>query len=59
MFSSCISLFVFQVHTINLRDYFQSQLSDLAVQVGKVRFDEIMSNVDVETMNNMKEYINV
>ena len=50
---------MFQVHTINLRDYFQSQLSDLAGQVGKIRYDEIMSNVDVETMNNMKEYINV
>ncbi len=47
----------FQVHTINLRDYFQSQLSDLAGQLGKARYDEIMQNVDVETMNNMKEYI--
>lgn len=47
------------VHTINLRDYFQSQLADLAAQLGKLRYDEIMGNVDIETMNNMKEFIQV
>jgi hypothetical protein len=45
------------VHTVNLRDYFQSQMSDLATQLGKHRYDEIMHNVDVETINNMKEFI--
>jgi hypothetical protein len=42
-----------------LRDYFQSQLADLAAQLGKLRYEEIMGNVDIETMNNMKEFIQV
>lgn len=46
-----------QVHTVNLRDYFQSQVAEFASQVGKFRYDEIMLNVDVETLNNMKEFI--
>lgn len=47
------------VHTIDLRDYFQSQVKQLHNQLGETKYLEIMNNVDAETMKNMLEFISV
>ena len=47
------------VYTVDLREFFQSQIQNLYGQVGQTRYSEIMSNVDVETMKNMQEFITV
>jgi len=47
------------VYTVDLREFFQSQIQNLYGQVGQTRYTEIMSNVDVETMKNMQEFITV
>lgn len=47
------------VYKVDLRDFFQTQIRNLHSQVGETRYTEIMSNVDVETMKNMQEFITV
>ena len=47
------------VYTVDLREYFQTQIRNLYGQLGETRYTEIMSNVDVETMKNMQEFITV
>lgn len=47
------------VHAVDLRQAFQSQMSALAQTVGPNKFKEIIDEVDVETLDNMKEYIEV
>lgn len=47
------------VHTVDLREYFQSQIKNLYSQLGETQYSEIMRNVDAETMKNMQEYIKV
>ena len=47
------------VYTVDLREYFQSQIRNLYGQLGETRYTEIMSSVDVETMKNMQEFITV
>ena len=45
------------IHTVDLRGYFQSQITALAGQIGQSKYTEIMTNVDTETMANMKEFV--
>ncbi|XP_069689548.1 importin-11 isoform X2 [Periplaneta americana] len=45
------------VHTIALRDYFQSQMSELQNQVGASQFEQLMQTVDIETLEQVREYI--
>ena len=47
------------VHTMDLREVFQNQVRQLSVQLGETRYSEIMNNVDVETMKNMRDYITI
>jgi hypothetical protein len=47
------------VHTVDLREFFQTQIKNLYAQVGQTRYTEIMSNVDAETMKNMQEFVTV
>ena len=47
------------VHTVDLREYFQAQINGLGQQIGENRYSDLMSNVDVETMANMKEFITI
>ena len=47
------------VFTVDLREYFQSQIKNLYTQLGETQYTEIMSNVDVETMKNMQEFVTV
>ena len=45
------------VHTIVLKDYVQSQVNGMAMQLGENNYKEIISNVDVETRDNLLEYV--
>ncbi|KDR15146.1 importin-11 [Zootermopsis nevadensis] len=45
------------VHTIALRDYFQAQMSELQNQVGASHFEQLMQTVDIETMEQVREYV--
>lgn len=45
------------VYNVNLRDYFQTQLAEMANQLGEARYSDIMQNVDVETRKNMQDYV--
>lgn len=45
------------VHTIILRDYLQTQIQSFKNQIGETRYEDIMTNVDVETMANLKEFV--
>ncbi len=47
------------VYTIDLREYFQTQIRNLYSQLGETKYTEIMNNIDVETMKNMQEFITV
>ncbi|XP_075209818.1 importin-11-like [Lycorma delicatula] len=45
------------VHRHNLLLYFQQQMCELMSQVGSVQFNELIQTVDVETLDNVKEYV--
>jgi len=45
------------VHTIVLKDYVQSQITRMAQQLGETNYKEIIMNVDVETRENLQEYV--
>ncbi|GLH14983.1 Importin-11 [Gryllus bimaculatus] len=45
------------VHTIALKDYFQSQIVDLQNQVGPSHFEQLKQTVDVETFEQAREYV--
>lgn len=45
------------VHTIVLKEFVQSQVNRMAQQLGEVNYKEIISNVDVETRDNLLEYV--
>jgi len=45
------------VHTIVLKDYVQSQVNGMALQLGENNYKEIINNVDVETRDNLLEYV--
>lgn len=47
------------VHTVNLIEYFQTQLSALSRQVGEAKSADIVANIDVETLQNMREYVQI
>ena len=47
------------VFTVDLREYFQTQIKQLYNQLGETQYTEIMRNVDVETMKNMQEFVTV
>merc|ERR1711915_611325 len=45
------------VHTIVLKEYVQSQVNAMALQLGETNYKEIIGNVDVETRDNLLEYV--
>jgi len=45
------------VHTIVLKDYVQNQITVMAQQLGETNYNEIIMNVDIETRENLKEYV--
>lgn len=45
------------VHRLNLLVYFQQQIRELISQVGNEQFNELIQTVDVETLDNVKEYV--
>ena len=47
------------VHTIVLKDYVQSQVNTMARQLGETNYKEIINNVDVETRDNLMEYVSL
>lgn len=47
------------VHTIVLKDYVQSQVNSMALQLGESNYKEIINNVDVETRDNLMEYVSL
>jgi hypothetical protein len=47
------------IRTIALREFFQAHLVRLQGQLGSTKYTEVMANVDVETMENMKVFVAV
>ena len=47
------------VHTIVLKDYVQGQVHGMAQQLGESNYKEIINNVDVETRDNLLEYMSL
>ena len=47
------------VHTIVLKDYVQTQVNAMALQLGETNYQEIIGNVDVETRDNLREYVSL
>ncbi|XP_040583365.1 importin-11 [Lepeophtheirus salmonis] len=47
------------VHSVDLREYFQTQLAGLYQQIGQSRYSEMIENIDVETKANMKEFVTI
>ena len=47
------------VHTIVLKDYVQSQVNTMARQLGETNYKEIINNVDIETRDNLMEYVSL
>lgn len=45
------------VHTVGLRDYLCSQMRTLRESLGEHNFEELMGQVDVETMQQLKTYL--
>eukprot|EP00095_Tigriopus_kingsejongensis_P011540 snap_masked-scaffold33_size549341-processed-gene-2.6 protein:Tk11540 transcript:snap_masked-scaffold33_size549341-processed-gene-2.6-mRNA-1 annotation:"Importin-11" len=45
------------IHTINLREYLQGQIHQLKNQLGEAKYKDIMTNMDVETLSNLKEFV--
>ncbi|KAH7967139.1 hypothetical protein HPB49_023016 [Dermacentor silvarum] len=45
------------VHTVALRDYLCSQMRSLRESLGERNFEELMAQVDVETMQQLKTYL--
>lgn len=45
------------VHTIVLKEYVQAQVNGMAQQLGETNYKEIIMNVDVETRDNLLEYV--
>merc|ERR1719410_2922877 len=45
------------VHTIVLKEYVQAQVTRMAQQLGETNYKEIIMNVDVETRDNLLEYV--
>ena len=45
------------MHTIVLKDYVQSQVNGMALQLGETNYKEIIGNVDVETRENLLEVV--
>lgn len=47
------------VHKINLSEFVQAKITAWAQCIGEAAYGEIMSNLDVETKNMLKEYISL
>ena len=47
------------IRTVNLIECFQTHLVKLQNQLGNTKYAEIMGNVDVETMDNIKQFVTV
>ena len=47
------------VHSIVLKDYVQTQMNTMALQRGENNYQEIIGNVDVETRDNLREYVSL
>ena len=47
------------VHSIVLKDYVQTQMNTMALQLGENNYQEIIGNVDVETRDNLREYVSL
>lgn len=45
------------MHTIVLKEYVQAQVTRMAQQLGETNYKEIIMNVDVETRDNLLEYV--
>lgn len=45
------------VHTVVLKEYVQAQVTVMAQQLGENNYKEIIMNVDVETRDNLLEYV--
>nr|CAD7264883.1 unnamed protein product [Timema shepardi] len=45
------------VHTIVLRDYLQTQLTELHQQLGTSQFEQLVQTVDVETLSQARLYV--
>ena len=45
------------MHTIVLKEYVQAQGTRMAQQLGETNYKEIIMNVDVETRDNLLEYV--
>nr|CAD7589784.1 unnamed protein product [Timema genevievae] len=45
------------VHTIVLRDYLQTQLTELQQQLGTSQFEQLVQTVDVETLSQARLYV--
>jgi len=45
------------VHTIVLKEYVQDQVNRMAQQLGETNYKELIMNVDVETRDNLMEYV--
>ena len=45
------------VHTIVLKEHVQAQVTRMAQQLGETNYKEIIMNVDVETRDNLLEYV--
>ncbi|QQP56718.1 Zgc:91897 [Caligus rogercresseyi] len=47
------------IHSVDLREYFQSQLAGLYQQIGQSKYTEMIENIDIETKSNMKEFVSI
>ena len=45
------------MHTIVLKEYVQAQVTRMAQQLGETNYKQIIMNVDVETRDNLLEYV--
>ncbi|XP_067143577.1 importin-11 [Centruroides vittatus] len=45
------------IHTVVLKEYLCSQMSQLQQSLGQTAFEQLMATVDVETMQQLKEYL--
>ncbi|KAK4881631.1 hypothetical protein RN001_004950 [Aquatica leii] len=44
------------VHTIVLKDYFQSQMHQLRIQIGQTQYEQLLQMVDTDTLSQINEY---
>ncbi|GJQ74570.1 Ranbp11 [Trypoxylus dichotomus] len=47
------------VHTICLKDYFQSQIIELQRQIGQLQYDQLIQMVDGDTLQQLRTYITI